>query len=222
MAQGAAGLIPGVGPLIAQGIGALAGGGGAAGGAAGGGLGQAVAQGIGAAAQGIGQAFAGGGQRPAQAPQGPFQGTTVAAVAQPVGMGSRGPVVTLEAPQWTQAQLDAATARNAQLRQEFSQGTPGALPVAVGPVMGLAGAAAQGMPSLAASAGAAELAEQARRLAIPAAAEMAAGALRAVDARAGAELGDLHAQQVLRRAITSESQRVRSALQIARSLLDLR
>ena len=70
--------------------------------------------------------------------------------------------------------------------------------------------------------GAEELAAQAQALAIPAAADLARRAMLGIDATAGAQLGDAQARAVLRRAIQSQSQRVRSALTIAQSLLDLR
>lgn len=70
--------------------------------------------------------------------------------------------------------------------------------------------------------GAEELAAQAQALAIPAAADLARRAMLGIDATAGAQLGDPEARAVLRRAIQSQSQRVRSALTIAQSLLDLR
>lgn len=223
--QSALGAVPFVGPLLAGGLGALTGGGGAG---AGGGAGQAIGQ----AVQSIfgGQGGQQGGQ---QAPQGPFQGAVVSNVAQPAGRAPAGNVVTLQAPPAgyvvpasnyaaNAAATAQAMAREAAAGQTLRETFPGSGVVVVGPVTPGLAAAGNAGASTAASLGAAELAEQVRRVAIPTAADVAATALRAVDARAAAELGDPYARAVLQRAIASESQRVRSALNVARSLLDLR
>jgi hypothetical protein len=226
-ATGALGSIPFVGPLLAGGLGATTGGGAA---------GPASPAGniLGQVAQGVGQLLSGGGQQAQQggqqAPQGPFQGTTVSAVAQPVGARPAANVVNMADMPWTAPSASnyaanaAATQRAAAqeaaagiVRQQIAPGVTVISPV----TPGLAASAAANATN-AASLGAAELSEQVRRIAIPTAADVAATALRAVDARAAAELGDPYARQVLQRAIASESQRVRSALQVARSLLDLR
>lgn len=75
---------------------------------------------------------------------------------------------------------------------------------------------------VAATLGAEELLRRARAQAIPQAADVVARALRAVDATAGANLGDARARDVVRRAIASEARNVRSALSIAQTLLGLR